>query len=734
MEEKLLKIVFEVKEVVFENQRTSFAVLKGMVKDRFFLVAVGSLAGVCEGEQLTLIGRYLKNKTYGLQFKVISFLKELPTKKRAIIKFLQASKIKGLGVKTAEKIVNHFEEDTIKVLENQPERLVEVKGINYNFVEKIKPSLENFFCLQRLSIFLQQFNLSFAVCLKIWQRWGVFSLNKIKLNPYCLAATEFELSFFLIDKIAKSLNFKETNTERAKAAFKHVLSHNAQENGHCCVPFNSLLDVVVSFLKLDGNFLKDVLNDMILNGELFSYETNKRLVFLPKFYLAEKNIAEMLVEKSKIKEEINEEEIDNLICLEEERLNVKFAKNQKKAIKQAISNGVFVLTGGPGTGKTTIMAAVIYILEQCGFLVSVCAPTGKAAKRLTDVLQKEATTIHRLLGVQQVKNSETDFLHNERNPLKEDVIVVDEMSMVDVILFHCLLKATKKSCRIILLGDYNQLPCIMAGNILRNLLKCDFLASVELNEIFRQKKESLIVLNAHSIIEEKPIIFNKQDGDFFFLQRTGSLEIIETIVKLLKNFLPKKYGFDVEKDVQVICPCKKGVVGTVIINRYLQKELNPKDFSKKEFSFGFYKFREGDKLLQVKNNYDIIWQKDGKKGEGIFNGEIGKIIKIDNESFVVDFEGKIATLTLDMAKDVEPAFAITVHKSQGSEFKCAVIPVFGKPSEFFSRNLIYTAITRAKELAILVGDLNCFKNMCKQKRVNFRYSSLYEFMLKEKGD
>ena len=233
---------------------------------------------------------------------------------------------------------------------------------------------------------------------------------------------------------------------------------------------------------------------------------------------------------------------------------------------------MFVLTGGPGTGKTTIMAAVIYILEQCGFLVSVCAPTGKAAKRLTDVLQKEATTIHRLLGVQQVKNSETDFLHNERNPLKEDVIVVDEMSMVDVILFHCLLKATKKSCRIILLGDYNQLPCIMAGNILRNLLKCDFLASVELNEIFRQKKESLIVLNAHSIIEEKPIVFNKQDGDFFFLQRTGSLEIIETIVKLLKNFLPKKYGFDVEKDVQVICPCKKGVVGTVIINRYLQKE------------------------------------------------------------------------------------------------------------------------------------------------------------------
>ncbi len=730
MEEKLVKIDFCVEEKVFENAETSFAVLNGTYKN-ISLVAVGALSSVDQGESLTLIGYYTKNEIYGNQFKVLKFKRELPSTKRAIAKFLASGKIKGLQTKTAEKIVDYFGVDSLNVLENNPEKLRQIKGIGEKLINNIEKDIKNLLALKRLNIFLQQFNVPPKTCFKIWEKWGFFAIEKIKKNPYSLFLFNFNISFKKVESIAKTLNVKQNEEKKIAAATQLILNHNALLNGHSCVPKKSLAVVVSSFLKQKKGVVLKEIDKLIENNILFSKKTTKEFVFLPAYYLTERFIAQKIIALNQFKEEINNEDFKNLISIEEERLKIKFTKLQKKAIKTAIGSGVFVLTGGPGTGKTTILNAVVSILEQTGFNISICAPTGKAAKRLQEVTKKRATTIHRLLGVVKTADDEREFVHCEKKPLKADVVVIDEMSMVDCILFESLLKALKNGCRLILAGDFNQLPCIAAGNILKNILDSKILPVVCLKEIFRQSKKSLIVMNAHNIINEKPLILNEKGKDFFFIEKKTPTEISKTVLNILGNKL--KNVAKNKEDVQVICPCKKGIVGTIELNKKIQDVVNRKNGNKEEFKFGFYTFREGDKLLQIKNNYDIQWEKGEVKGEGIFNGEIGTILKINKKSqtFVVDFDGKIAMLDFSMAKDLEPAFAITVHKSQGSEFLVVVIPIFFKDSEFFSRNLLYTAITRAKKLLILIGPKQNLLSMCKQKKVNFRYSLLKEFLIEE---
>ena len=727
MEEKLVKVSFFVEEKIFENEETSFAVLNGTNKNLSF-VAVGPLSSVDEGESLSLVGYFTTNEVYGKQFKVLEFKRKPITTRKEIEKFLASGKIRGLSTKTAEKIVDYFGEESLNILENEPERLFEIKGIGRALVKTIEKDIRNILSLKRLNIFLQQFKITPKTSLKIWEKWGVFALEKIKRNPYCLVSFDLNISFKKIDKIASDLKLEEAAEKRIEGAVQFILNHNALLNGHSCVPKKSLNLVVSSFLKENEDFVLKTIDKLVEKGVIFEKKTNKEYVFLKDYYFAEKYIAERMVALSRFKEEVDEEGFLNLISIEEEQLKIKFNDSQKEAIKKAISNGVFILTGGPGTGKTTILNTVISILEKTGLLVCVCAPTGKAAKRLQEVTKKEATTIHRLLGVQQLSENEREFVHSEKKPLKADVVIVDEMSMVDCMLFKSLLEALKSGCRLILSGDYNQLPCIAAGNILKNILDSSVISHVNLNDIFRQAKKSLIVLNAHNIINEEPLIINRKDSDFFFIEKERPDLISKEVVSLLKTKLPKIIGK--EQDIQVICPCKKGVVGTIELNKKIQDVLNRKEKGKEDFSFGFYRYREGDKLLQIKNNYDISWEKDGQKGEGIFNGEIGKILKIDKnrQQFVVDFDGKIATLDFAMAKDIEPAFAITVHKSQGSEFFAVILPIFFKESEFFSRNLLYTAITRAKRILVLVGPKRNLIYMTKQKRVNFRYSMLKDFL------
>lgn len=735
MERRLKKINFLVEEKIFEKEETSYAVLKGSNNGIFF-IAVGPLFGVDEGETLTLIGDYVENKIYGKQFKVFKFKRQLPSTEKSIIKFLAASKIHGLKEKTAEKIVEKFGKESLSVLEKNPLKLCEIFGISRMRAEKIGKDFKNFIELKNLNIFLQNFKVSNFVCLKIWQKWGVFSLEKVRRNPYILTSPEFGVNFSTAEKIALELEIEKDDEKRIFAAMQFILNHNALENGHCCVPKKSLVKLVCSFLKLEEKLVEEVLLKSISLGKISSHvkkdsTKTKEFIFLNSYYLAERFIAQKLIELKELTEQFNEKEILNLIDLEEKEQNISFSKEQKLAIEKALENKIFILTGGPGTGKTTILNAVISILEKTGFSVCVCAPTGKAAKRLEEVTKKKAVTIHRLLGVQQRGERETEFVHNEKNKLKVDVVIVDEFSMVDCMLFLALLKALKKNCRLILAGDFNQLPCILAGNILKNIVDSKTLPYLHLNKIFRQAQKSLIVANAHNIMNEKPLILNEKGKDFFLIERNTPLEIVNAMINLIKTKFNK--NLNLKKDLQIICPCKRGIVGTIEINKRLQNVMNPIGSLKEEFSFGFYSFKEGDKLLQIKNNYDILWEKENEKGEGIFNGEIGEILKINKKEkkFTMNFDGKIAVLDFTMAKDLEPAWAITVHKSQGSEFPIVLMPIFFKEGEFFSKNLLYTAVTRAKKLLILIGVKEKLIKMSKQKKVNFRYSALKEFLMCE---
>lgn len=728
--EKIIKINFVVEEKIYSNEKTNFAVLNG-TSNNLGLVVVGPLFGVDEGEILTLFGNYVYDKVYGEQFKAVRFKRGLPNTKRAIVKFLASARIRGLREKTAEKIVEHFGEDSLNVLENDLERLNEVRGIGGFLLNRLKKDLKNFLALKRLSIFLQQFDISSAVCLKIWGIWGIFSQSKIKSNPYCLCSREIGVSFNIAEKIGKFQKISDYDENRVLAAVESILYHNALENGHSCVPKQSLIQVVSRFLKMSEEEVEEFLKKFVKNSKLYIYRTKKDFIFLPVYYLTERYIAKRLVDFKSFFKKMEDEDFNNLIILEQERLGIQFAKTQKQAIRHALENAVFVLTGGPGTGKTTILTAVVSILEQSGLDVAVCAPTGKAAKRLEAVTTKKATTIHRLLGVQQTGENTREFVHSQRNLLKCDAVIVDEMSMVDCMLFCSLLKALKNGCRLIMSGDFNQLPCISAGNVLKNILASNVIAFIELTSIFRQSRKSLIVTNAHNIISEKKLTYNVRGGDFFFIEKNRPIDVLKATISLIKNKLTNVFGKEaLVQKLQVICPCKKGIVGTIELNRQLQEILNPNLKNKKEFRFGFYVFREGDRLLQTKNNYDVVWEKSGEKGQGIFNGEIGTILEINTKqgNFVMDFDGKICNLDLGLAKELEPAWAITVHKSQGSEFPCVVMPFFFAGGEFFSRNLLYTAITRAQQLIVLIGSGKNLEDMCRQKKVNFRYSLLKEFL------
>lgn len=731
MDEKLVSINYSVEEIIYRNEDTGFAVLQGMVNDSA-LIAVGELASVEEGETLFLTGFYVDHPSYGHQFKVKMFERSLPTTERSIKKFLSSGSLKGIGPVLAERIVNSFGSDTLKIIEENPDCLSKVKGISPSKVEKIKDEFNKLFAMRKLINFIERYGLKSNISFKVWSKWGIFSLDIIQNNPYKLCDEDVGVSFSIVDKIAKELNIVNDNSHRIFSGVEYILRYNAKENGHTCVPRKSILPIACSLLGIDSDCLEIELNEMIQRQKIYSYNMGKEMLFLPSYYFAEQYISRRISELVCFQEDIESELLETLIRLEEERMKIRFAKMQEKAIREALCNNLFILSGGPGTGKTTILNAIISILEQKGLKITICAPTGRAAKRLSEITGREAMTIHRLLGVQRREEDRNEFVHNEKNLLKSDVIVIDEMSMVDSLLFCDILKAAKPECKLILTGDYHQLPSVSAGNVLKSLIFSECIPHVELKEIFRQSAESLIITNAHSIINNELPCLDKTDNDFFFLERNTPEMVAKTIVELVSYRLPNFYKYNVIQDIQIVCPSKKGLVGTVNINNEIQKIVNPRGNRKVEFSFGFYTFREGDKVMQVKNNYDINWTSKSEEGTGIFNGDIGIIRKINmpSRSIQIDFDGKIAEYTLDMAKEIELAYAITVHKSQGNEFKCVVIPVLSRSTDFYNRNLLYTAITRAKENAILVGSRKTVADMSRQVKVNYRYTGLKNFIIK----
>ena len=724
---------FFVQKIIYKNADTGYAVLSGVLESNEAIFVVGELIGVDAGQWLIVEGRFLDHKLYGRQFCVESFKQTMPSDEFAIRLFLSSGAIKGIGPVLGDRIVNEFKAQTLKILETTPQELLKIKGVTQAFLEKIKPGMEQVFALKRLLIFLESFKLKSVYGVRAWKKFGVFALEKIRNNPFVLTHDGIDLPFFEADVVAKQLSFSASSVERIESAIQFVLKHNAFENGHTCAPHQGVISIASGVLKLSVEVVEEAASQMIEAGRLFCVEfRQKQFLFLPVYFFAEQFIAQRILKLMELDcDKAPQELVANLINLKQKQLGFELVEKQKVAIEQAVSSGVFVLTGGPGTGKTTILKFVISILEQLGLKVAICAPTGRAVKRLSELTDRAATTIHRLLGVCVNSLGESgEFVHTQGNLLEHDVVVVDEMSMVDCLLFCGLLKALKPNCRLILTGDFNQLPSISAGNVFKNLIESEAVAKVELTEIFRQAAKSLIVKNAHAIVSGGLPDLQRTDGNFFFLHEKKPSDVAELVVELATVRLVKAYAYNPLVDLQVICLFKKGLTGTININKMLQSRLNKKKKGQAEFQFGFYLYREGDKVMQIKNDYEIEWEAGNAKGAGIFNGDIGFIKQIDKSSqiFTVDFDGKVATYRLSQASEIELAYAITVHRSQGQEFRCVVLPVVARPTEFFSRNLLYTAVTRAKENLVLVGSESGVEFMCRQVKVNYRYSGLKHFL------
>lgn len=734
MEDNLQTIDFSVDKIIYKNETNGFTVLSGVVGD-FIEIAVGDMSTVEQGEDLTLIGEYIEHPSFGRQFKVKVCERKLPVTAKAIKNFLMSNSIKGIGNALATRIVNKFGDETLKKIEEDPSCLAQIKGISPNKLEKLKKEFEKIFTLRKLILYLEEYGVKSNYSIKLYSKYGVFSLEMVKKNPFILCDDEIGVPFGLADEIATKMGKEENGESRIESAVIYILKHNAVENGHTCIPKDIIIPVAINLLNVEREDIEEAIDKMEQKGKINKLKLSKDYIYMPSFYTAEEYIAikiSHLLNSCDLEEDV----LETLIDLEEQRLNIKFVKLQRKAIMEAINNNIFLLTGGPGTGKTTILNSVISILEQRGLKMAICAPTGRAAKRLNELTDKEALTIHRLLGVQTKDNGTRQFIHNEHNKLDIQAIIIDEMSMVDCMLFYNLLKALKDDCKIILTGDADQLPSVSAGNVLRELIKSEMIPTVTLKDIFRQSAQSLIVTNAHSIIKGELPQLNIKDNDFFFINCEQEEKIANTVVSLISKRLPNSYGYSPFDDIQVICPSKKGIIGTFNLNNLIQDRINPYSGKKQEIRYGAYIFREGDKVMQIKNNYDIEWNEEGEEGLGIFNGDIGIIKKINKFSgtLKIQFESKEAIYTTDLLKQLELAYAITIHKSQGNEFKSVIMPLLCNYSEFYNRNLLYTGITRAKDILVIVGSQKSIQQMTNQVRINYRYTNLKEFIKREIED
>ncbi len=730
--ETLVQITGTVETIVYKNEETGFTVLE-LDKDGELITVVGELSAVGEGEILTLHGSFRTHPSYGTQFKAVAAQQKLPSSAAAILRYLSSGAVKGIGPVLASRMVAEFGDDTLQVLENEPDRLSCIQGISPAKCEKLKEELGRMFGMRSIMLFLSQFGIDSSTSVSVWKRWGTMSKRMIEENPYLLCCEEIGMEFDQCEAIAKKLGIPPDSSYRIEAALQFVLRHNLY-NGHTCLPLDKLLPTAGALLNQNQTMIEKSMEILLRRKELNIVDVNGReYVYLPEYLEAERFIAsrvrfmlsadESCAPKAKAKEKIEALQQKN---------GISYASLQKEAIEQAISHHLFILTGGPGTGKTTTINAIIELLEEGGNQVALCAPTGRAAKRMSEVTGKDAKTIHRLLEVDFANPSSLQFKRNEKNPLPYDAVIVDETSMVDIPLMRSLICALKLRCRLILVGDSDQLPSVGPGNVLRDFIESECIPQVRLTEIFRQAQKSLIVTNAHAIVHGQMPELKKHDNDFFFLKRERSEQIKSTVLDLVSSRLPKSYGYSPTADIQVIVPTRIGAVGANNLNQSLQERLNPPAPNKGEFESNGRKFRVGDKVMQIKNNYDILWQKDnGEEGMGVYNGDIGFIESIDRptKTLLIRFDDRVAEYLFEMAPELELAYAITVHKSQGSEFEAVVMPLTSYKSKMHYRNLLYTAVTRAKSRLILLGQEKTIAEMIANNRKTVRYTNLKEMLL-----
>ena len=730
--ENLVEISGTVETVVYKNEETGFAVLE-LDKDGELITVVGELAAVGEGEILTLHGNFRTHPSYGTQFKAVAAQQKLPSSAAAILRYLSSGAIKGIGPLLASRMVAQFGDDTLTVLEKEPERLSQVQGISPAKCQKLKEELGRMFGMRSIMLFLSQFGIDSSSSISIWKRWGTMAQRMIEENPYLLCCEEIGMDFDQCEQIARKLNIPLDSSYRIEAAIQFVLRHNLF-NGHTCLPMDKLIPTAQNLLSQSQVMVENSMQALLRRREMINVDVNGRVYcYLPEYLEAERFIASRLKFMIMAGEE-NLLGAKKKLAQLEEKNGISYASLQQEAILQAISHQIFILTGGPGTGKTTTINAIIELLEDSGSKVALCAPTGRAAKRMSEVTGKDAKTIHRLLEVDFANPSALHFKRNEKNPLPFDAVIVDETSMVDIPLMRSLICALKMHCRLILVGDSDQLPSVGPGNVLRDLIESEIVPQVRLTEIFRQAQQSLIVTNAHAIVHGQMPDLKRHDNDFFFLKRELAEQVRNTTLDLVATRLPKSYGYSPTTDIQVIVPTRIGAVGANTLNQMLQQTLNPPSPQKSEFENNGRKFRVGDKVMQIKNNYDILWQRDnGEEGMGIYNGDIGFIERIDRpgKMMLIRFDDRVAEYLFEMSPELELAYAITVHKSQGSEFEAVVMPLSSYKSKMHYRNLLYTAVTRAKSRLILLGQEKTIAEMIAIDRKTVRYTNLKEMLLGE---
>ena len=725
--------------IIFRNEENGYTVM--VVKNsenEEELTCVGSFPAVSQGTTIQASGIYTHHPVYGKQFQISSFVEKIPEDTYAMERYLGSGAIKGIGAALAARIVRRFGEDTIRIVEEEPERLAEVKGISEKKAREIAAQVTEKTEMRKAMIFLQKYGISLNLGAKIYQKYKDSLYTVLQENPYRLAEDISGVGFKIADEIAARIGIHADSDYRIRSGMLYTLLQASGE-GHTYLPKDQLFARCAKLLGVDESYMEKHLMDMLLDRKLVMQEKKgEKIIYPSQYYYLELNTARMLCELNICCPE-DENIVEKRIASIEKETGTVLDEMQKKAVTEAAGHGLFILTGGPGTGKTTTINAIIRFFEGEGAELRLAAPTGREAKRMTEATGYEAQTIHRLLELNGMPEDDRStgavhFERNAQNPLEADVIIIDEMSMVDIHLMHSLLLAITAGTRLILVGDENQLPSVGPGNVLRDIIHSGCFPVIELTKIFRQASESDIVVNAHKINRGEPVEIHNKSRDFFFLKRYDADMIIRVVIALIQDKLPR-YVNARPFEIQVLTPMRKGLLGVERLNQMLQRYLNPQDGSKKEKTLGDRLFRQGDKVMQIKNDYQMEWEVRGRygipveKGIGVFNGDTGILREINEfaETAEVEFEdGRFATYSFKQLEELELAYAITIHKSQGSEYPAVILPVLSGPQMLLNRNLLYTAVTRARKCVTVVGSEETFAEMIRNEKQQKRYSALDE--------
>lgn len=720
------RVAGSVESVIYRNEKNDYTVIELLAEDGTLVVAVGNMPYLSEGEEAELFGSWTRHAEYGRQLLVESYEKKLPTDAAAILKYLSSRTVRGVGAATAIKIVERYGEDSFDVIENHPDWLSDIPGISRKRAKEIHESFCEQSGIRNLMMFCRD-TFGSNVITRIYKQWGQRSVDYLRENPYRLCHEVYGIGFERADALARSLGVREDSEERLLAGLTYLLQYNASANGHTSVPRDKLIEATAAELHVSADTVATALLAAV-RSRLVVVDTveGTEYVYLASHYEAECYLAKKLRSIDRQCPTLDYRDIDRLVERCEVESCITYAPMQKRALTEALHSGILLLTGGPGTGKTTIIKGLLNIFGSLGHRVALAAPTGRAAKRMSEATSSEAKTIHRLLETVRGEGSAPAFGRDRDNPLEEDVVILDESSMIDLPLAEALVSALKRGARLIMVGDADQLPSVGPGNVFGDLLAAGVLNTVRLDEIFRQSESSLIVTNAHKINLGVMPELSVKDNDFFFLPRRED-EIAGTVLDLMARRLPRAYGESILEQLQIITPSRKGGNGTEALNVLLQGALNPQREGAAEISFRDRTFREGDRVMQVRNNYSVEWVENPLGAEGVFNGDIGLIERVgpDGEYITVRYDGsRLARYDRSMYEELEHAYAITVHKSQGSEYGTVILPLYSCPPMLRTRNLLYTAITRARQRVILVGREDILAAMVENDRHFLRYTHL----------